>query len=156
MYTSTLIYIKLIGNHAISLWFHPFYTPKWPFFIPGLLIKWHIYAHRDDHTETINIAISCNVAARYCRSYPAKDANLSCPADLFAESDEYIFGLFRLTRAVPLDLCICLEQALCSHTQWFNSVPPRAGSFDLGFFGHWNILAGLGGWVFHSHQSAAF
>ncbi|KAK0132138.1 putative nuclease HARBI1 [Merluccius polli] len=45
--------------------------------------------------------------------------------DLFSESDEYLFGRFRLPRAVLIDLCNYLEPALRSHTHRSNPVPPH-------------------------------
>uniref|UniRef100_A0A671TGD0 DDE Tnp4 domain-containing protein n=1 Tax=Sparus aurata TaxID=8175 RepID=A0A671TGD0_SPAAU len=45
--------------------------------------------------------------------------------DPFSESDEFLFGRFRLPRPVLIDLCNHLEPALRSHTLWSNPVPPH-------------------------------
>lgn len=45
--------------------------------------------------------------------------------DLFAESDEFLFGRFRLPRAVLVDLCNDLDSALRSHTHRSNPLPPH-------------------------------
>ena len=64
--------------------------------------------------------------------------------DLFSESNEFLFGRFRLPRPVLIDLCIHLEPALRSHTLRSNPVPP-AGTVDPWLFAHWNISTGAGG-----------
>ncbi|CAL9690972.1 unnamed protein product [Knipowitschia caucasica] len=54
--------------------------------------------------------------------------------DLFTESDEYLFGRFRLPRAVLIELCHDLEPALRSHTHRSNPVPPHVQVLStLGF-----------------------
>ena len=55
--------------------------------------------------------------------------------DLFAESDEYLLGRFRLPRAVLMEICNSLEPALQSHTTRSNPVPPHVQVLSiLGFF----------------------
>ena len=54
--------------------------------------------------------------------------------DLFAESDEFLIGRFRLPRPVLLDLCNTLEPALRSRTRRSNPVPPHVQVLSaLGF-----------------------
>lgn len=55
-------------------------------------------------------------------------------ADIFAESDEYLIGRFRLPRPVLMELCNTLEPALRSHTRRSNPVPPHVQVLStLGF-----------------------
>ena len=64
-------------------------------------------------------------AARDCWSALRRDQMFRDHIDLFSESDEFLFGCFRLPRPVLIDLCNHLEPALWSHTLRSNPVPPH-------------------------------